>query len=395
MKTRNNKFLALVENAMSQPGRLHMRPVIEKELLHYDILFALNSARLLDKLIFQGGTALRLCYGAPRFSEDLDFVGGKDFKTEDLIAIKSCLEDYLSKHYGLEVSVKEPKELLEEPEYRNVKVSKWQIRIVTHPEKRDIPKQVIKIEVANIPAYTKEPKQLLHNYDFLPDGYGDTIVIVETLDEILSDKVISFVNCQDQDSPNHLRYRDIWDLYWLKQRGAAANMGLIKKKIYDYKINDYTQKIDTMIERLPNIIQGGKFKEQMARFLPMDVQERTLLNENYLYLLLEEIDAILKTIGFEWEEKGKDIYCTNFLRDLTPINFETVSIQMLRCKDKSGLVATARKKSCELIVSSANEPMAKELSMNPIYRVSLPKGYKVDASLQPGQWYIKFSEGII
>lgn len=163
MKTENNKFLDLVEGAMREPGRVHMRPVIEKELLHYDILFALNSAGLLDKLTFQGGTALRLCYGAPRFSEDLDFAGGENFKTEDLIAMKSCLENYLSKHYGLEVSVKEPKELLEEPENRNIKVSKWQIKVVTHPEQKDIPTQKIKIEVANIPAYTKEPKQLLYN----------------------------------------------------------------------------------------------------------------------------------------------------------------------------------------------------------------------------------------
>ncbi|CDG92427.1 hypothetical protein XBP1_330002 [Xenorhabdus bovienii str. puntauvense] len=29
---------------------------------------------------FQGGTSLSLCYGGNRFSEDLDFAGGKDFR---------------------------------------------------------------------------------------------------------------------------------------------------------------------------------------------------------------------------------------------------------------------------------------------------------------------------
>lgn len=38
-----------------------MRPVIEKELLHYDILYALDEARVLDNLVFQGGTSQRLC----------------------------------------------------------------------------------------------------------------------------------------------------------------------------------------------------------------------------------------------------------------------------------------------------------------------------------------------
>lgn len=38
MNHQNNDFLKLADKAMQVPGRLHMRPVIEKELLHYDIL---------------------------------------------------------------------------------------------------------------------------------------------------------------------------------------------------------------------------------------------------------------------------------------------------------------------------------------------------------------------
>ncbi len=64
-------FTSMVELAMAAPGRSHMRPVIEKELLHYDILFTLDKDNLLDRLTFQGGTSLRLCHGSPRFSEDL------------------------------------------------------------------------------------------------------------------------------------------------------------------------------------------------------------------------------------------------------------------------------------------------------------------------------------
>ena len=55
-------FNLLVEMAMREKNLNHMRPVIEKELLHYDILFALDSKGFLDNLTFQGGTCLRLCY---------------------------------------------------------------------------------------------------------------------------------------------------------------------------------------------------------------------------------------------------------------------------------------------------------------------------------------------
>lgn len=80
-----------------------MRPVIEKELLHYDILYALDEARVLDNLVFQGGTSLRLCRESNRYSEYLDFAGGRDFNSKMLIAMKQVVEKYIGNRYGLEV----------------------------------------------------------------------------------------------------------------------------------------------------------------------------------------------------------------------------------------------------------------------------------------------------
>lgn len=54
-------------------------PFIEKELLHIDLLNSFVPQMQNTSLVFQGGTALRLCYGAPRYSEDLDFSVGSDF----------------------------------------------------------------------------------------------------------------------------------------------------------------------------------------------------------------------------------------------------------------------------------------------------------------------------
>lgn len=70
-------FSALVDLAMAHPGLSATRPVVEKELLHYEIFQALDAEGLLKDLVFQGGTSLRLCRGSDRFSEDLDFAGGR------------------------------------------------------------------------------------------------------------------------------------------------------------------------------------------------------------------------------------------------------------------------------------------------------------------------------
>src|SRR3954468_7063004 len=48
-----------------------------KEAIHFHLLSALSEAGVLQHVVFQGGTALHLCYGGERYSEDLDFVCGK------------------------------------------------------------------------------------------------------------------------------------------------------------------------------------------------------------------------------------------------------------------------------------------------------------------------------
>ena len=225
MKIDPVNFNYLVEQALTNSQVTSMRPVIEKELLHYDILFSLDQAGLLDELVFQGGTSLRLCYGGNRFSEELDFVGGSDFSSKKLTTMKQCIEEYIGKRYGLEVTVKEPNILKQEPEYAELKIDKWQISIVTAPKRKDVPKQRIKIEVANVPAYTRHTLPLTKNYDFLPDGYEDTLIYVETLNEIMADKLVSLPATR-----RYIRYRDIWDLTWLQQQGAALDVDLVRKK---------------------------------------------------------------------------------------------------------------------------------------------------------------------
>jgi predicted nucleotidyltransferase component of viral defense system len=53
---------------------------IAKELLHYEIMLAISRSEVAPRIAFQGGTALRLCYGGQRYSEDLVFVCGSDAK---------------------------------------------------------------------------------------------------------------------------------------------------------------------------------------------------------------------------------------------------------------------------------------------------------------------------
>lgn len=71
-------FDRLVDEALNNQREFSpLRAVVEKELLHHDILREMSEAGLLSDLTFIGGTCLRACYGSNRLSEDLDFTGAR------------------------------------------------------------------------------------------------------------------------------------------------------------------------------------------------------------------------------------------------------------------------------------------------------------------------------
>ena len=273
-------FDELVELAMQQPGRAAMKPVVEKEILHYDIFHALNKGNLLKDLVFQGGTSLRLCRGSNRFSEDLDFAGGREFTSEGMRSIKECIEDYIGARYGLKVEVKEPKA----SPFDAVKVDKWQVSVETAPEQRNMPRQRIKIEIANIPAYTRELVPLRANYEFLQgQGYDSVLVNTESLNEVMADKLLAFPVAKN------IRYRDIWDLAWLGQQGAIIVPDYIEKKIADYQVENYEAQLEQAIAKLPEIIHSKEFHDQMSRFIDADTLADTLEKDQFLTYLVSTV----------------------------------------------------------------------------------------------------------
>lgn len=293
-------FNELVALAMAQPGRAAMRPVVEKEILQYDIFHALDKMGLLKTLVFQGGTSLRLCRGSSRFSEDLDFAGGKDFTSSKMQQIKSCIEKHIGERYGFAVQVKEPKEMALATEYEGVRVDKWQISVETAPQQRDLSRQRIKIEIANIPAYTRELVPLRSNYEFLL-GYDAVLVNTESLDEVMADKLIAFPA-----STRNIRFRDIWDLAWLGQQGAKLNPALVELKIADYKIADYPGLLQSAIARLPGIVTSKPFKDQMLRFIDSDTIVKTLDNPEFLAYLVRTVNGLFSSMASQLTDQPTD-----------------------------------------------------------------------------------------
>src|SRR5712671_5087319 len=74
---------------------IEMEQNLVKEAIHLHLLSALSDTGILRHVVFQGGTALRLCYGGERYSEDLDFVCGKSGSYLDEIEFEKLVQHAL------------------------------------------------------------------------------------------------------------------------------------------------------------------------------------------------------------------------------------------------------------------------------------------------------------
>lgn len=77
-----------------------------KEVLQFPVLnFIYTSEEYKKSFIFTGGSCLRICYGLPRLSEDLDFdLSSRDFSNLDLEKMGAALAMYFQKNFLLDLS---------------------------------------------------------------------------------------------------------------------------------------------------------------------------------------------------------------------------------------------------------------------------------------------------
>lgn len=274
-----NLFDKTVQTVLEDnPQYTTLRSVVEKEILHHDILWELNNAGLLKNLTFIGGTCLRDCYGSQRLSEDLDFSSSFDFNKDDLATFPASLKKSLLKKYGFEVEVSEPKQ-----EIGNTNT--WKIKILTRPEQKHLPAQRINLDIVLLPSYQRQAT-MLKNYYGLESGVSGLILQAESLTEILVGKLIAFAN-----RPNRVKNRDLWDIFWISRQNVALDKDLLNKKLADRKITQ-DQFVQKYTNRLAEIKDGQQaFLFEMKRFLVPSAFDNTFTST----LWWEQLLNLLKT----------------------------------------------------------------------------------------------------
>ena len=240
----------LFENADYTP----LKTVVEKEILHHEILRVMAESDFLGNLTFMGGTCLRDCYGSVRLSEDLDFTGGFEFSKADLADFGVKIHKAIKEKYSFDVSVTEPKK-------EEGNTDTWKIKVITKPEQKNLPTQKINIDICHLPSRDRKV-QFLRNFYGFDFGTSDMPIFAESLEEILCDKVIAFAR-----RPNKIKMRDLWDINWLYKKNVLLDRTLLLQKIDDRKIplEQFKTQYNERIKETESLQE--EFLFEMHRFL--------------------------------------------------------------------------------------------------------------------------------
>ena len=299
----NADYRELIGRAVAEKGARTsaQRQLIEKEILHYDILHAMAEACLLDHLVFHGGTALRLCHGGERLSEDLDFCAGPGFTERKAEALGPAVQHFLQQRYGRKSGVTEPKDRDFDP----VRVRRWWVRMETEPSGRSYgasPWQRIKLEIADVLEHQYVQARLGRNYSVIPDSHASTEVRVATREGILADKLIAF----PQKLPDYVRWRDIWDVNWLVGQGVRVDAKLVQAKLESYGISDFDDRLTEAGWLVDGLVLSGGMAEALGDFVSPEVAGRTLDHRPWLEVAATRFREVLEEL-----QRELDIYKSN------------------------------------------------------------------------------------
>lgn len=191
-----------------------------REILQEIILYALSDAGFFTHAVFYGGTALRILYGLPRFSEDLDFSLLKPDPSFDLSKYEKAVLDTLYA-YGFEAQVETKMKDQSAVQSAFIKANTIKhLLAINAPE--DIVKSFnagkllkIKFEVDTEPPINFEEEQMLHltPAPFMIKSMKPSSLFAGKLHAVL---------CRGW--KNRPKGRDWYDMVWYVQNGHQVNL---------------------------------------------------------------------------------------------------------------------------------------------------------------------------
>lgn len=241
----------------TSPGYENAKRALESELLAMAVFDVVQRFHLLpDGSTFVGGTALRLCHGSPRLSEDLDFHASEytavelDRRTlrEETARLTNCV---------IHASV---------PSGSGSTLTRISAEVPGRDRSQRRPRTKIDFGVGRVFDASERlialrvPGGSMIGMGEIAAGFS---FLTSSKEEIFADKHLALVGRQ-----RRIKHRDIFDMLWLHQGGVEFRPELVVAKLGTRASDDFPLALRERAGAGRDAIRSGKYRDEMEHFLP-------------------------------------------------------------------------------------------------------------------------------
>lgn len=228
-----------------------------KEYLQYPVLNFIYNSDSYKNFIFTGGSCLRICFGAPRLSEDLDFdLSEKDYAKLNIEKLARELQFYFKDKFFFEVGVKcqgITRIYLKFPILKKLRLATPGesdfLYVKIEPTKTEF--KNIKTELTPISNY---------GFNFIVKNYTVNFLMTGKLNAILGRKWF-----KGKENEIDIKGRDFYDLFWYLKNNISPDFKNLKK------ISGISNEIDlknALNKKIEGSITAQKLSYDLKNFFP-------------------------------------------------------------------------------------------------------------------------------
>lgn len=209
----------------------------EHEKFEMEVLSLLQSQKILETLVFGGGTMLRLCFELPRYSVDLDFSFKEKIDPEKKSKVHKKISALLRQYYDITD--------IHEKKYTYL----YEFRSSKYPQR-------MKIELRKEAFPDAEMEK---NIAFSPFSTLQIQLDTFSLSQMAKNKIEAFLERNE--------LRDVFDLEWIARRDPdilqicdRRKLYLIKEKIHKFSAREIQLRLGVLLEaKERNFYRENKF----------------------------------------------------------------------------------------------------------------------------------------
>lgn len=227
-----------------------------KEYLQFPVLAFLYGREAYQNWIFMGGSALRIIYGLPRLSEDLDFnLPAAVYNKLDLATLGEEIKKYFQDQFRMEIVYRVQGKVrlyLKFPILRELGLA---------GDKSESDFLYVKIELSAEDFRRPE-------YEVAPvSGFGfNFIVKTYNLKFLMTGKISAILDrawFKGSDNEIDIKGRDYYDLFWYLEKGIEPDFKTLTLK---FKIKDMTELKIRLKEKIIKAVTPAKLRYDLANF---------------------------------------------------------------------------------------------------------------------------------